>query len=83
MKKFLVFLLIAIIFCSVIEEKEELLKGLPEPTQETITRVKAMMLKIFEQYWLDMAYKTCKRTFAQQYSYLCDEVAEEYKNIHK
>ena len=83
MKKFLAFLLIAIIFCSAIEEKEELLKGSPEPTQETITRVKAMMLKIFEQYGLDMAYKTCKRTFAQQYSYLCDEVAEEYKNIHK
>ena len=83
MKKFLAFLLIAIIFCSAIEEKEELLKGLSEPSQETITRVKAMMLKIFEQYGLDMAYKTCKRTFAQQYSCLCDEVAEEYKNIHK
>ena len=83
MKKFLAFLLIAIIFCSAIEEKEELLKGLSEPSQETITRVKAMMLKIYEKYGLDMAYNTCKRTFTNQYSYLCDEVAEEYKNIHK
>ena len=40
------------------------------------------MLKIYEKYGLDMAYNTCKRTFAQQYSYLCDEVAEEYKKVY-